>query len=102
MSVSYNAKEKVFRLDTPHSTYLIGIVDNEGFLGHIYYGKRILDDNMQHLLRVCSGKYTLYRGKGDQVSFLNDLPAEYSGCGLGDFREACCGWRRRRASGPAA
>ena len=44
---------------------------------------------MQYLLRVCSGKYTSYRERGDQVSFLSDLPTEYSGCGLGDFRESC-------------
>ena len=89
MGISYNAQERVFRLDTPHSTYLIGIVDEDGFLGHIYYGKRIPDDNMHYLLRVCSGSYTPFREKGDQAGFLNDLPVEYSGCGLGDFRESC-------------
>lgn len=89
MGISYNAQERVFRLDTPHSTYLIGIVDEEGFLGHIYYGRRIPDDNMHYLLRVCSGSYTPFREKGDQAGFLNDLPVEYSGCGLGDFRESC-------------
>ena len=89
MSVSYNEKEKVFRLDTPGSTYLIGLVDEEGFLGHIYYGRRIPDDNMHYMLRVCSGNYVPFRDKGDQVSFLGDLPTEYPGCGLGDFRESC-------------
>ena len=83
MSVSYNEKERVFRLDTPGSTYLIGLVDEEGFLGHIYYGKRIPDDNMQYLLRIGPGKQTPYRERGDQVSFLGELPTEYSGCDLG-------------------
>ena len=82
MGISYNAQERVFRLDTPHSTYLIGIVDEDGFLGHIYYGKRIPDDNMHYLLRVCRW----------------NTPAaawEISG-------NPACGWRQRKASGLAA
>ena len=89
MSVSYNQQERVFRMDTPGSTYLIGIVDEAGFLGHLYYGRRIPDDNMQYLLRGCAGNGTPFRERGDQVSFLGDLPTEYPGCGLGDFRESC-------------
>lgn len=89
MSIFYNEQERIFRLDTPHSTYLIGIVDEEGFLGHVYYGKRIPDDNMQYLLRIFSANYVPFKKKGDQVSFLDNLPTEYPGSGLGDFREAC-------------
>ena len=33
MSISYLQEERVFRLDTPGSTYLIALVDEEGFLG---------------------------------------------------------------------
>ena len=43
MNIRYEETNRVFRLDTPNTSYLIGIVDNEQFLGHIYYGKR-LDD----------------------------------------------------------
>ncbi|MCR5753659.1 MAG: alpha-galactosidase, partial [Acetatifactor sp.] len=90
MSISFNESEKVFRLDTPNSTYLIGIVDEKGFLGHIYYGKRIPDDNMQYLMRLPSYPETpAYSRMGDQISFLDSLPTEYPGNGLGDFRESC-------------
>ncbi len=34
-------KRKIFRLDTEKSTYVMG-VSPEGFLGHIYYGDRLL------------------------------------------------------------
>ena len=33
MPISYNEQERVFRLDTPHTTYLCGLVGNEGLLG---------------------------------------------------------------------
>ena len=39
-AIHYYEKERVFKLDTPHTSYLIGIVDEEKFLGHIYYGQR--------------------------------------------------------------
>ncbi len=41
MGILYNEKDRVFKLDTPKSTYMIGIVDKENFVGHIYYGKKI-------------------------------------------------------------
>lgn len=102
MGISYNAQERVFRLDTPHSTYLIGIVDEDGFLGHIYYGKRIPDDNMHYLLRVCSGSYTPFREKGDQAGFLNDLPVNTPAAAWEISGNPACGWRQRKASRPAA
>ena len=39
--ISYNENERVFKLDTPGTSYMIGIVDEENFVGHIYYGKKL-------------------------------------------------------------
>ena len=88
MSISYLQEERVFRLDTPGSTYLIALVDEEGFLGHMYYGRRIPDAGMRSLLRQDPDQPP-FRLRGDQTTFLDELPTEYSGCGLGDFRESC-------------
>ena len=87
MSISYNASEKTFRLDTRGSTYLITLADELNFPAHAYYGRRIPDDNMQYLLRVTNPKPFLERG--DQTAYLNELPTEYPGHGLGDQRESC-------------
>ncbi|MBQ8973170.1 MAG: alpha-galactosidase [Clostridia bacterium] len=89
MSVSYNPQERVFRLDTPNTTYLIAIVDEEGFLGHAYYGKRIPDDNMQYTMRIFEGNVVPSVNNRDRVAFYDSLPTEYSTFGLGDFRESC-------------
>ena len=88
MGIYYNQEERVFRLDTPGSTYLISIVDEEGFLCHTYYGRRIPDDNMGYLLRLPAGG-TDFRNNGRQADLMGRLPAEYPGHGLGDFRESC-------------
>ena len=88
MSISYLQEERVFRLDTPGSTYLIALVDEEGFLGHMYYGRRVPDAGMRSLLRQDPDQPP-FRLRGDQTTFLDELPTEYSGSGLGDFRESC-------------
>ena len=88
MGIYYNQEERVFRLDTPGSTYLISIVDEEGFLCHTYYGKRIPDDNMGYLLRLPAGGVD-FRNNGRQADLMGRLPVEYPGHGLGDFRESC-------------
>ncbi len=88
MGIYYNQEERVFRLDTPGSTYLISIVDEEGFLCHTYYGRRIPDDNMGYLLRLPAGGVD-FRNNGRQADLMGRLPVEYPGHGLGDFRESC-------------
>ena len=88
MGIYYNQEERVFRLDTPGSTYLISIVDEEGFLCHTYYGRRIPDDNMGYLLRLPAGGVDFWNN-GRQADLMGCLPVEYPGHGLGDFRESC-------------
>ena len=95
MGIYYNQEERVFRLDTPGSTYLISIVDEEGFLCHTYYGRRIPDDNMGYLLRLPAGG-TDFRNNGRQADLMGPATAwETSG-------RAASRRRRRRATGPAA
>lgn len=89
MGISYNVTERVFHLDTPHSSYMIGIVDEEGLLGHVYYGRRVADDNMQYLMRIFESPYVPTRNNRDRVSIFDALPVEYPGHGVGDFRESC-------------
>lgn len=58
MPISYNEQERVFRLDTPRTTYLCGLVGDENFLGHIYYGPSVPDDNLRCLLRLEEKPFT--------------------------------------------
>lgn len=50
MGILYFEKEKVFKLDTPKSTYMLGIIGEEGFIAHIYYGKRIKSHRLTYLI----------------------------------------------------
>ena len=88
MGISYNQEARVFRLDTPGSTYQISLVDEMGFVCHAYYGRKIPDDNMNYLLRV-NPQFLPFRESGQQTNVLDELPLEYPCHGLGDFRESC-------------
>ena len=50
MAITYNDRIKTWKLDTPNTSYIIGVVD-EKYLAHIYYGARVEDDNLSYLLR---------------------------------------------------
>ena len=87
MGICYFEKERVFKLDTKASSYLIGIVDEEGFLGHIYYGKRMQDHDVAYLMRTQEAPFVPSTNARDRLSFLDSFPMEYPTHGLGDFRE---------------
>ena len=89
MPISYNSQERVFRLDTPNTTYLMGLATGESFLGHIYYGPSIPDDNMQYLLRMEEKPFTPEITPGDRCSFFDAFPWEYPVRAGGDFRTPC-------------
>lgn len=89
MSITYLEQERIFRLDTPNTTYLIGLVGTEGLLGHIYYGRRLCSARGAELfLRTQEHPYTPDTNARERVAIMDSFPAEYSGHGVGDFRES--------------
>ena len=49
MSIKFIEKDKVFKLDSKDTSYIIAIVE-EQFVRHVYFGKKILDENVNYLL----------------------------------------------------
>ncbi len=99
MAITYLEQERIFKLDTPGTTYLIGLVGTEGLLGHIYYGKRLYSARGAELfLRTQEYPYTPDTNARDRVAILDAFPAEYSGHGVGDFRESSVRVRDRNGS----
>ena len=86
MAITYSEQERVFKLDTPGTTYLIGLVGTEGLLGHIYYGKKLCSAKGAELLQRLQ-EHPDVSGR-DRVAILDAFPTEYSGHGVGDFRES--------------
>lgn len=88
MNITYNEKNRVFKLDTAHTSYCIGIVDEENFLGHIYYGRKLTEDNLVYLLRTMEAPFVPSQNNRDRNSFLDTFPTEYTGNNVGDYRES--------------
>lgn len=99
MAITYLEQERIFRLDTPNTTYLIGIVGTEGFLGHIYYGKKLHSvKGAAALMRAQEYPYTPDVNARDRVTILDCFPTEYSGHGVGDYRESSVRVRDKNGS----
>ena len=88
MGITYFEKERIFKLDTKNSSYVIGMADREGFLGHVYYGKKLAEANLSYLMRVYEGIRTPETNNRDRLSFYDAFPMEYPTHGIGDFRES--------------
>lgn len=95
MAIYYEEKNKIFRLDTKKSTYLIGLTP-EGYVGHIYYGARLFHDVDSCLLRMGEAPFTPSVNKREKSAFLDAFPMEYPTGGIGDYRESCLNIRNEQ------
>lgn len=89
MGILYDEKERVFALHTPSTSYVIGIACEEGFVGHLYYGRRLGSlTGITENFRLKESPFTPEENDRDRVSFFDAFPFEYSSAGVGDFRES--------------
>ena len=89
MGITYDSQERIFKLDTPGTSYVMGIEDSFGYLLHYYYGKRLHSGSVRYLSRTCDSPFTPERNARDKLSFLDCAPFEYPMSSMGDFREHC-------------
>ncbi|HBA63364.1 MAG TPA: alpha-galactosidase [Lachnospiraceae bacterium] len=97
MGIRYNEEKRLFQLDTEHTTYIIGLTE-EGYTGHVYYGKRLQGMGSGYPLRTDEEPYTPSVRKGAKCSFLDKFPMEYPTGGIGDYRESCLDIRNETGS----
>lgn len=88
MNITYNETAKCFKLDMENASYVIGIVDEEKFVGHAYFGKKLGEEDVAYLLRIGEAPFTPEKNARDRLSFLDSFPMEYPTGGIGDFRES--------------
>lgn len=89
MGITYYEEERIFKLDTCNTSYLIGIVDTENFIGHIYYGKRLRTHEIGYLLRTEEQPKVPSINNRERLSFYDCFPMEYPTQGIGDYRLSC-------------
>lgn len=86
MGIQYSEKERLFTLETEHSTYQMQ-VGAYGHLLHLYYGRKV-QGNMNHLLVYADRGFSgnPYDAGKDRTYSMDVLPQEYSSFGNGDYR----------------
>ncbi len=89
MGIKYYEQQRIYKLDTPHTSYIMAAVDAENFLGHVYYGERLEDYDLTYLLRTGEAPFVPSENSRERCSFMDCFPMEYAGHGAGDYRDGC-------------
>ena len=87
MSISFDAKSRIFSLETAHDLYQMQVTEGNVLL-HLYYGANTRG-NMSYLLRQAGRGFSgnPYEQRMDRGFSLDTLPQEYTSAGVGDYRE---------------
>lgn len=88
MGIYFDEKNKLFKLNTANTTYIMALTE-EGYVAHVYYGPHVGGNDLRYLLRAEEPPYTPIKNKRDKASFLDSFPMEYPTGGVGDYRESC-------------
>lgn len=87
MPISFDSERKIFKLDTPASSYIFGIF-SENYLVHYYYGAYIPDSNVTNM--IYRGSFASFCPVNINISddrFSQDIATmEFPGQNTGDFR----------------
>lgn len=88
MAIDYQQENRIFTLNTKHTTYQMK-VDDFGFLLHLYYGGKI-SGNMDYLLTFYDRGFSgnPFDVGNDRTYSLDVLPQEYPMMGVGDYRNS--------------
>ncbi len=88
MSICYDETQRIFKLDTNNTTYMIGITP-DGYVGHLYYGKKLRHPCGSYCMRTNEVPFTPAVLKREKAGFLDVFPMEYPTGGVGDYRRSC-------------
>ena len=83
--IAFNEQDRVFYLDTPHTSYLLAVHES-GMLRHLYYGKSISHNSQRYLGGNLEGAVSPPIASALGTGSYDRLAAEYPTFGLGDTR----------------
>ena len=76
MSIRYEKTKQIFQLDTPNTSYVMGVQDEFGYLLHYYYGKKLEMRDVSYLARTNEPPYTPDKNRREKLAFLGSAPFE--------------------------
>ena len=87
MDIRYEKESRLFIIETDNTSYCMGIVDEEGFLSHLYYGDKIAQEDAAYLLKTIEPQFVPSTNQRDKSAFMDRFPFEYSSNNVGDYRK---------------
>lgn len=84
-NIIYNHEGKTFHLQTKKVSYIMQII-KEGYLAHIYWGKKINEYHSSHSVRYADRAFSPNPNKDDRSFSLDTVPQESPAFGHTDFR----------------
>jgi alpha-galactosidase len=70
VAIEYFEEDQVFKLDTPNTSYMIGIIGEEKFVTHIYYGRKMKSHRLVYLMGLGEPAYAADEMAADRQNFL--------------------------------
>ena len=87
MNIRYFEKERIFKIDTEHVSYVMAVIDEEQFLEHVYFGRRLHDSDLRYLLRHQENPFLPSTNGGERGKVLACMKHELPGELVGDHRD---------------
>ncbi|OAS89104.1 MULTISPECIES: alpha-galactosidase [Metabacillus] len=85
MAITFNNDTKTFHLKAKNTSYVMQII-NDGYLAHLYWGKKINEYNYSNGVRYWDRGFSPNPVSSDRTFSLDTLPQEYPQFGNTDFR----------------
>lgn len=85
MGIHFDETCKTFHLKTSDTSYVMKILKDK-YLVHLYWGRRLRDNNLDYLLRPIERPFSPFPNPIDKSYSLDTLPVEYPTYGNSDFR----------------
>lgn len=89
MPIVYDNSKHIFKLDTPSTSYAFHVTDSNNLL-HLYYGRKIPETDITHMLRIPNDEPFVPATHDAMGPHSFDCAAiEFPTSGVADFREPC-------------
>ncbi|WP_332629991.1 alpha-galactosidase [Halalkalibacter flavus] len=85
MAITFNKETKTFHLKAKNTSYVMQII-NDGYLAHLYWGKKINEYNHSNKVRFRDRGFSPNPVPSNRTFSLDTLPQEYPAYGNTDFR----------------
>lgn len=90
--ISFEKEKKIFKLDTPNTSYVMSVYADM-YLGNLYYGGKIDDADVCYMYRQGSEQII---NEGEKSGFMNGFPFEFPTAGMVNSQETCMDIRNSR------